>query len=202
MKTKINYPEIISNLEVKGKELFSSKFTIEAADHLILHRLICYFCCDTISANKLDIDLEKGIFITGPVGCGKTSLMNLMRFLQPVPHRFVVKSCRDLSFEFMKDGYDTVLKYSHRSFEYHNPKVYCFDDLGAEHSLKFYGNECNIMAEILLSRYDLFVSRKLITHITTNLSATEIESAYGIRVRSRMRSLFNLLAFTSPDKRR
>jgi hypothetical protein len=59
------------------------------------------------------------------------------------------------------------------------------------------------MAEILLSRYDLFVSRKLVTHLTTNLSASEIEVAYGNRIRSRMREMFNLIAFDkqNEDKR-
>lgn len=37
-------------------------------------------------------------------------------------------------------------------------KIYCFDDLGAEQSLKYYGNKCNIMAEVLLTRYDLFIA--------------------------------------------
>ncbi len=36
----------------------------------------------------------------------------------------------------------------------------CFDDLGTEKNLKYYGNECNVMAEILLSRYDIFTSKK------------------------------------------
>jgi DNA replication protein DnaC len=59
------------------------------------------------------------------------------------------------------------------------------------------------MAEILLSRYDLFISKKLLTHITTNLSATEIETHYGNRVRSRLREMVNLIAFekTAQDKR-
>jgi DNA replication protein DnaC len=60
------------------------------------------------------------------------------------------------------------------------------------------------MAEILLSRYDLFVTRKLVTHLTTNLSASEIENLYGNRVRSRMREQFNLIAFdkNTSDKRK
>ncbi len=60
------------------------------------------------------------------------------------------------------------------------------------------------MAEILLSRHDLFVNRKLITHFNYNLSATEIEQLYGNRVRSRMRELFNLIAFGNSmlDKRK
>jgi hypothetical protein len=70
--------------------------------------------------------------------------------------------------------------------------------------LKYYGNECNIMGEILLSRYDIFISQDMITHITTNLSASEIENAYGSRVRSRMREIFNLISFgqATQDKRR
>ena len=73
-----------------------------------------------------------------------------------------------------------------------------------ENNLKYYGNECNIMAEILLSRYNHFVSRKLITHLTTNLSATEIGHLYRNRVRSQMRELFNLIAFdgAAVDKRK
>jgi hypothetical protein len=60
------------------------------------------------------------------------------------------------------------------------------------------------MAEILLSRYDLFVSQKIMTHITTNLTASEIENLYGNRVRSRLREMLNLISFdtTSEDKRR
>jgi len=106
--------------------------------------------------------------LSGPIGCGKTSLMFLLRHFLPHQNQFIVKSCRDISFEFIKEGYITIQKYSHLSFKNHEPIVYCFDDLGTENNLKFYGNECNIMAEILLSRYDLFVNRKLITHITVS----------------------------------
>jgi hypothetical protein len=85
--------------------------------------------------------------------------------------------------------------YSKLSFNSRHCKIYCFDDLGAEQSLKYYGNECNVMGEVLLSRYDLFVSQNMITHLNTNLSASEIENGYGDRIRSRLREMFNLLAF-------
>ncbi|KOH43509.1 ATPase [Sunxiuqinia dokdonensis] len=60
------------------------------------------------------------------------------------------------------------------------------------------------MAEILLARYDLFVSKRMLTHLTTNLSASELETIYGNRIRSRMREMFNLVAFDkdAKDKRR
>lgn len=59
----------------------------------------------------------------------------------------------------------------------HGKKIYCFGDLGTEQSLKYFCNECNVMGEILLSRYKHFLSQGMITHITTNLSASEIEAS-------------------------
>ena len=129
--------------------------------------------------------------------------MTLLPLFLDIDDRCVLKSCRDVSFEFINEGFKVIQRYGRGSFNNHMPKVYCFDDLGTENNLKYYGNDCNVMAEILLSRYDMFVSRKMITHLTTNLNSSEIESIYGIRVRSRMREMFNLISFDkhSKDKR-
>ena len=129
--------------------------------------------------------------------------MTVLRFFQPGDNRYIIKSCHDVSFEFIQEGYSVILRYSKQAFKQDKPKMYCFDDLGTENNLKYYGNECNVMSEILSSRYDMFVSRQMITHITTNLNSSEIESLYGIRVRSRMREMFNLVSFEKEarDKR-
>lgn len=126
-----------------------------------------------------------------------------MKHLATTEHKFSVKPCRDISFEFIQDGYEVIHKYSKGKLYQSEPKTICFDDLGTENNLKYYGNECNVMAEILLSRYDIFTAKKIQTHITTNLSASEIENVYGNRVRSRMREMFNLIAYdkTIKDKR-
>ena len=126
--------------------------------------------------------------------------MNILKYLLKPEERFIVKSCRDISFEFIQDGYSTIPKYSKQSFKNDVTRTYCFDDLGTENNLKFYGNECNVMAEILLSRYDLFISRHMLTHITTNLNSSEIEELYGVRVHSRLREQFNLIAFSESAK--
>lgn len=197
------FEKCLAFMEKKGKELFGEHFKIDAADYEVIFKLLLYVIGDQKNAAKYNINLNKGILLSGPIGCGKTCLMTLIRYFQPPTRRFVVKSCRNISFEFIRDGYEVIHKYSQNSFHNREPKTYCFDDLGSENNLKYYGSDCNIMAEILLSRYDLRVSRKLITHLTTNLSASEIEIAYGNRVRSRMREMFNLINFTkeSQDKR-
>lgn len=202
-----DFHECVTFLNKKGKEQFGAHFIINPADYEIIFKLLVFAIKDTANAARFNINLSKGILLSGPVGCGKTTLMALLNNFINQPNRHVMKSCREVSFEFIQDGYETIHKYSQKAFNRKGentwPRIHCFDDLGTENNLKYYGNECNVMAEILLSRYDLFVQRKMLTHITTNLSASEIENMYGSRVRSRMREMFNLISFdrNTKDKR-
>ena len=194
----------LQQLTRRGQDQFGPNFRILEEDHQIIYRLLVYFLADKPLAAQLDIDLTKGIALTGPIGCGKTSLMRLMKLVAPPERNFTIKPSRDVTFEFIKDGYDVIHRYSNLSYHAHGPKTYCFDDLGAEQALKYYGNECNVLAEVILSRYDHYTHSHMLTHITTNLSATEIDDSYGPRIRSRMREMFNLYSFPypSPDKRK
>jgi DNA replication protein DnaC len=203
IKSIYDYQQVIIWLENKGIELYGNHFKIHENDHSIIFKLMAYFLKDEPTCFQFGINLNKGILLSGPVGCGKTSLMNLMKYLTPTDHKFSVKPCRDISFEFIQDGYEVIHKYSKGKLYQSEPKTICFDDLGVENNLKYFGNECNVMAEILLSRYDIYISKNIQTHITTNLSASEIETHYGNRVRSRMRAMFNLIAYdkTIKDKR-
>lgn len=203
IKTHYNYQEIITWIEKKGVELYGNHFKIHETDYPILYKLIAYFLKDKPTCFQFNINLNKGILLSGPIGCGKTSLMNIMKYLTPTEHKFFVKPCRDISFEFIQDGYQVIHKYSKGKLYEFEPRTICFDDLGTENNLKYYGNECNVMAEIILSRYEIYIAKRIQTHLTTNLSASEIESQYGNRVRSRMRELFNLIAYdnNAKDKR-
>lgn len=203
MNLQYNYPEILAWLEQKGKQDYGDKFHFKQQDTPNITKLVAYFLKDETKTNEYGIDLTKGILLSGPVGCGKTTLMTLMKYVAKQNNRFYLKTCRDISFEFIKEGYEIIHRYSRGSFSQTEYKNYCFDDLGVEQNLKYYGNECNVMAEIILSRYDLFITRKVQTHLTTNLSASEIETAYGNRIRSRLRGMLNLIAFdkNTVDKR-
>jgi hypothetical protein len=194
--------------ELQGKKKFGEHFKLYPDDFGLIYNLIVYAIEDKTEAEKRRLDLKKGILLTGPIGCEKTSLMTLVRYFFQPGKQYQIKSTRDISFEFEKEGFKVINRYSKNSLNlsYSNPVpiIICFDDLGVEQPQKHFGNECNVMGEILLSRYDLFISKAIPTHLTTNLSATEIEEKYGNRVRSRMREIFNLVAFdkNNNDKRK
>jgi DNA replication protein DnaC len=196
----------MQQLEEHGKHTYGPGFMLTDTDRPVVVKLLAYFLEDGAVAAAEGIDLQKGILLTGRIGCGKTSLVTLIRNLAPECCRPHMVSCRQVSFEFSKLGYDVISRYSSGAFFPYTsvPKVHCFDDLGVEQTVNYWGNNCNVMGEILLSRYDLFISNKMITHVTTNLNSQELEEIYGNRLRSRMRAMFNLIAFNpgSTDKRR
>ena len=185
-----NFSKSWQYLQHLGQQKFGQKFKLNPEDKEIIYKLLIYFIRDEETCEKYGIDLDKGILLNGPVGCGKTSLMTLMRHFTYPDYHFVIKSSRDIASEFNLEGYSIIQKYGKSQ-----NKIYCFDDLGVENNMKYYGNECNTVAEILLQRYDLQVMEGTVTHATTNLNAGELEELYGNRVRSRLRSMFNLVAF-------
>jgi len=211
MKTKAiqspyDYYRLMQQLEEHGINVYGPHFRIDDIDRPVIVRLLAYFLQDETVAAAEGMDLQKGIMLSGRIGCGKTSLMTLIRNLAPESYRPQIVSCRDVSFEFSEIGYDAIKRYSKRAFFPYSdiPRIHCFDDLGLEQNTNFWGNNCNVMGEILLSRYDLLISNKMLTHVTTNLNTQELEDLYGNRIRSRMRAMFNLVAFdpSTADKRR
>lgn len=166
------------------------------------HLLCLYFlgdpCFETIDGGKYSF--KKGIALLGPIGCGKTSMIN--GFNNNPVNPFVPISCRIVAGEYsLKDGGNIAIqKYSNVAevppYEFFGHKYVgrLFDDLGTENAKKHFGNESNVMEEIILNRYD---NKELVgkTHFTTNLSADQIEEFYGPRVRSRLRQMCNFLVF-------
>ena len=193
-----DFKACLQYLQAKGKSKYGDEFSLRKEDYTLIRKMLCYAIRDEEACQKYDIDFNKGILLLGPVGSGKTSFMTLIRDFFPTSFRPILKSTREVSYEFIKEGYEIIDQYGK------SDKVYCFDDLGVESSLKHYGNECNTMGEILLSRYDQFIQFGTMTHVTTNLNSVELEKMYGVRVRSRLREMFNLITFPkeTQDKRR
>jgi energy-coupling factor transporter ATP-binding protein EcfA2 len=184
---------------------------------VIVKSLCCYFANDPRFETR-DLKLSKGILLFGSVGVGKTTLMQMFKINGVFSYKMV--SCREVESEYAKEGDVAIGQYSinYPSIAInsnpfgHQELGYCFDDLGTENAVtKHFGNAKNVMADILLNRYDNAMTKARDTgnppefrdtHITTNLSAEEIEKYYGTRVRDRMRECFNMITFDEKSQSR
>jgi DNA replication protein DnaC len=195
-KKYYDFYRTLNYLKRYAQKRYGPEFKFYKEDEEILYKLYLYFIRDFANCEQRGLDLRKGILLIGPVGCGKTSLMQIFNFLSDTS--FTIRPSRDVSAEFITDGFQVLQRYGKTT------KIYCFDDLGVEQSIKHFGNKTNVLAEILISRYDYMRSLHLITHATTNLNADELEVIYGNRVRSRLREMFNVISFPkdTPDKRK
>lgn len=209
IQTPFDYCDYLKTIEQQGQVLYGERYAIADIDRPPILKMLCYFLRDEEVAAHVGIDLNKGLFINGPIGCGKTAIVKIICSLLQGLFKPIILACRDMSYEFSQNGFEVIRKYTREAFHRYSglpfqPITICFDDLGLEPQVSYWGNQCKVMAEILACRYDLFVSDGMITHVTTNLNAKELEEIYGNRLRSRMRQMFNLIAFNpeSKDKRR
>ena len=81
IQSRYNYQEVWEWLQQKGNEINGKRFKLHEEDKQTIYLLLCWFLQDDMAAPQLGLDLEKGILLSGPVGCGKTTLISLMRYV-------------------------------------------------------------------------------------------------------------------------
>lgn len=179
-------------------------------------KLVCqYFAMDPEFEHHEGYSLKKGLALLGNVGVGKTYLMAF--FFQNQNASYVMANCRKIEGQWVeesgskdKPGKGVIERYSGPIEIATNTNPFgaksigvCFDDLGTETSpSKAYGEEKNVLAEILMNRYENPVLSFNQTHVTTNLSAHDIATKYGTRIRDRFREMFNVINFPNEAKSR
>lgn len=193
------------------RNLLKKGYKIDKDNKIIVKNLCKYFAGEKSS----EYSLNKGIFLFGGVGVGKTSLMAYFRRNSHNP--YILKSCREITYDYQNNGADAVIKYG-QLIKTGDPGFYfghknlglCFDDLGTEEDKNNFGNKLNVIADVFQNRYDRlydFEGNPLLmskTHCTSNLSESEVIHRYGSRFRSRIDEMFNVFEFpeTAPDRRK
>jgi hypothetical protein len=190
--------DVLEMCEEDGKPLI-----IDDENREVVTLLSWYFSGDP-RFEDAGYSLSKGIYLYGAVGIGKTHLMRQFTTMQRKPFRMV--DCSDIAAEHKRDGEDGIRIYfkdnqiHERNYWGHTHRGWCFDDLGTESDSKYFGNQTNVMERIFEVRYRSRES--LITHIISNLTADQIESRYGVRIRERLREMMNVIHFTAKTSRR
>lgn len=191
----------------KLKQTRTKHFVLDEHNIAQFEMLCQYFTGDeAFLMNDDDYSLDKGIMLFGPVGCGKTQLMKMFSLNSIKPYK--VTPCREIADEYTKTGADCLDKYASLQPCYPQQNFgipllgRSFDDLGTEDNKSNFGNKVNVMQDILYKIYERDHIGNF--HTTTNITTDEIESFYGVRIRSRLKEMYNIIEFdpNAPDRRR
>jgi DNA replication protein DnaC len=189
---------------IQTARLICHDFKLMESQEEYYEKLFNYFT----QSDSSELDINKGLLITGSVGIGKTLSLKIM---QRLSRGFRIVHARHIVREYLTEGVKVIDRYGRRSFsetsngniDMKKPLSVCFDDILLEETnQKHYGNEQNIIAEIFLDRYDMFIDYKMMTYATTNGNAQIIEDVYGTRVRDRIREMCNIVSLTGKSLRK
>jgi len=194
----------ISNLLVEiGRGIYGLGFDISESS---INKL--YKQSYSVFLNRLKDKKRKGLFIVGGIGTGKSAMMKVMqRLLKDTDCRF--KWVNGYELKDMSETY-TLSEIK----EYYGKDLLCdlyIDDIGFSVDVKRYGNTINIISEIIIERYDLYIESGYLTHFSSNIlpmikdnpkNIPTIENIYGARVLDRMKEMCELITFNGQSLRK
>lgn len=150
------------------------------------------------NTNKYEFSLQKGLWLWGNPGVGKSLIMEM--FNRNTRLCFDIVQCPKLCYNYVKHGDDILQQYINPVPAYPGPENFyqhqagvCYNDLGTESmQSKHYGNAINVMEYIILESYEKKVPY-FHRHVTTNLTFDQVKEYYGVRVLDRIKECFNII---------
>lgn len=187
-------------IEIIGKRLYGDKFSIQGKEIFVVYKRIYD---NLVKEQKIG---KKGFFVIGDVGVGKSAMVKTIQvLLKDTEMRFKwvnAYELKDLSELYNIAEIKAI--YGRES----NCDLY-IDDVGFSFDVKRYGNTINIISELIMERYDLFVNSGIKTHFSTNLLISSedqniptIEKLYGNRVLDRIKEMCELIPFNGQSLRK
>ena len=180
-----------------AKQVTKGAFRIDDRNRDLVSDLFLYF-----HFQKGRLDLRKGLWLEGPVGTGKSTLMQVFsQYLKSLQMGFRVYICSQVTTDYSLTG-DLSRYLDNAGWSSSGPAPMCFDELGREPlPAKYYGTELNVMQHILHIRYSYWQTTGLKTFVTSNANGDDIERLYGDFIRDRRKEMFNIIPVTGDSRR-
>lgn len=207
MSSQINFKDLF--IEKANEVLWKrekKEFQIDENNNYALLFFISYFS-DYNHLADLGGKPHKGMFIYGNYGTGKSLFFEILEEVYKTSKNpaYYIKTINTI------DLIDKVTNQLSRPnqlapndksiLEINTTGTKHFEDLGAERKLIHFGNNFEVMSEILQLRYNNSKSRGK-TFITSNLSPDQVRKRYGNRVYDRMLEMFNIIEMKGNSRRK
>ena len=186
-----------------GKEMYGKDFNLDTENVCKVYQSVYEYLVKQ-SKGKL----KKGLLIIGGLGVGKSAMMKIMqRIFKETPARFKwvnAYELKDLSEIYTTSQIKEMYGYDLKMDLY-------IDDIGVSVDVKRYGNTVNIITEILMERYDLFINSGFKTHLSSNLitsitndfkNTSTLKTVYGERILDRIIEMTTVIIFKGDSYRK
>lgn len=182
-------------------------FEIDESNQFALDFFVSYFA-NTENLKKLGGKPHKGIFFHGNCGTGKSLFFEV---LEEIYKQHPIPACRIKTVHTIELTDKVISELSRpNQFAANDMSIYekystgsiHFEDLGAERKLNHFGNNIDIMSDLIQLRYNKSRRTNCKTHISTNLSIDEVRKRYGERFYDRMFEMFNFIELSGTTRRK
>lgn len=210
------------NFFIRKASQHFKNFVIDDDNIEVYKMLVAYFAGCEKECEEYELDIDKGIFLIGGVGCGKTSIMEFFSKCKRAPYGVVdvvdtafaiethllFKEENEVAHIMKKYGDNSFVSNGFKQLDYSKPYHYLFDDVGAEKINSHFGQEKDFVSLTFWKRHK-FRNTGMLTHATSNLPLetddpyeVTITSKYGLRFRDRLKEQFNLVVYPYNAKSR
>jgi len=150
--------EIITQI---GLEFFPDKFSIDIEGRRVIYQQVYETMYNGL------IGRNKSVFLIGSVGFGKSVCFKIMQKLfKNTDRRFKITSSQQIK-DFIDSNENKLFVKEEYGYGYKGDLY--IDDIGLGEAVsKVYGNHINIISEILIERYKLFIDEGYRTHLSSN----------------------------------
>lgn len=149
------------------------------------------------SGNAGALAADRGVYIHGKVGTGKSMLLEPLRHFTLHYWRenwWRAYDCNTIALVRNEEAFAAYINWAKPAY---------FDDLGSEPlSVKLYGSELYPMLEVITARYNLWQRTGVPTHFTSNYDLAWIDEHYGTRVASRLQEMCTVIEIKGNNLRK
>jgi len=180
-----------------GKSMIHN-FVLKEEMKIVFNNLYLYF------TGNGGYDMNKGIYLYGEYGVGKTITMSIFsRFLATFfpfsSNGYGIASAEKIAETYRADG--NISKYGRNTGD-DKPFNLCINEFGKPIDEKYYGTNIQyVINSMLMSRYEIFQEKKILTHATSNFHPSKLD-CFDNALLDRFKEMFNFIELKGYSFRR
>ena len=142
---------------------------------------------------------NKGLFLAGSVGTGKTYFCELFINAPMLTANEIVRQYEEMGFT------DAFREWFHRHYNapgvFIPPRSVVIDDLGSEPVGRRYGDRREVLGDLIAECYVNWQKHGTKYYITCNLTGQEVQERYGARIIDRLQHMCEVVKFEGSSAR-